>query len=183
MVGRADRKPKVGPPGHVVFLFRDERQRQATTALVLGGGWPMILDEKKVHEMALEVSNPRMDREEQRATLELPRLQYVKDFKRRALFNGPLTFLETKAVVREHLTWGHWQVTYYEVVQFPHTRYFKDEAEAMEFFRKATEERGGLRPRRMEVYRPKAELFGKREAAIEWKMEGYRPDQMTRHYR
>ena len=124
-----------------------------------------------------------MTREEQEANLELPRLQYGKDFKRRALFGGPLTFLEAKELVREQLTWDHWQITFYEMVQFPHARYFKDKAEAMEFFRKATEERSGLRPQRMEVYEPKTELFGKRKAIIEWKAEGYRPDPMTFKYR
>jgi hypothetical protein len=144
----------------------------------------MILDETKVHEMALEVSNPRMTREEQAAKLELPRFQYRKDFKRRALNNGPLTLLEAKGLVREQMTWDHWQVTFYEVVQFPHARYFVDKAEAMEFFRKATEERGGIRPQRMEVCRPKKEVFGGgREVEIGWKAEGYTPDPMTFKYR
>ena len=143
----------------------------------------MILDETKVHLMAMEVSNPAMTREEQKAKVEMGRLQYLEDFKLRALFNGPLTFLERKLVVREQLTWGRWQVTFYEMVQMPHARYFENEAEAMEFFRKATEERGGLRPQRMEVYKPKKEIFGDREAVIEWKVEGYTPDQMTTKYR
>lgn len=143
----------------------------------------MKIDETKVHELALKVTNPRMTPEEQKANLELGRLQYVHGFKTRALFGGPLTLLEAKALVREQLTFDHWQVTFYEVVQFPHARFFKDEAEAMEFFRKATEERGGLRPQRMEVFKPKTELYGKREAAIEWKAAGYRPDPMTLKYR
>jgi len=143
----------------------------------------MKLDETKIHLMAMEVSNPRMTREEQAAKVEMGHLQYLDDFKLRALFNGPLTFLEAKNVVREQLTWGRWQVTFYEMVQFPHARYFENKAEAMEFFRKATQERGGLRPQRMEVYKPKKEIFGDREAVVEWKAGGYRPDPMTCHYR
>ena len=143
----------------------------------------MRLDDMKVHELALQVTNPRMTREEQEAKLELGRIGYGKDFRRRALFGGPLTFLEAKVLVREQLTFDHWQVTFYEVVQFPHGRYFTDKAEAMEFFRKATEERSGLRPQRMEVYGPKPELFGKRKVEIEWKAEGYTPDPMTFNYR
>ncbi len=143
----------------------------------------MILDETKVHLMAMELSNPRMTRKEQEARTEVPSLQYGEDFKRRALNNGPLTFLEAKAVVREQLTWGRWQITFYEMVQFPHARYFEKEADALEYFRKATEERSGLRPQRMEVYRPKKEIFGSREAKIEWKAEGYIPDPMTFKYR
>jgi len=90
----------------------------------------MKLDETKVHEMALEVSNPRMTREEQAAKVEMGGLQYRDDFKLRALFDGPLTFLEAKNLVRERLTWGRWQVTFYEMVQFPHARYFETKAEA-----------------------------------------------------
>ncbi len=143
----------------------------------------MKLDDMKIHELALEVTNPRMTREEQEAKAEMGRKQYEKDFKRRALFGGPLTFLEVKALVREQLTFDHWRVTFYEVVNFPHARYFADKADAMEFFRKATEERSGLRPQRMEIYKPKTELFGKREVEIEWKADGYTPDPMTYHYR
>ncbi len=143
----------------------------------------MKLDETKVHLMAMEVSNPRMTREEQAATAEMGGLEYGEDFKRRALNNGPLTFLEAKNLVRETLTWYRWQVTFYEMVQFPHARYFETKADAMEYFRKATEEREGLRPQRMEVYKPKKEIFGGREAEIEWKAEGYIPDPMTFKYR
>jgi hypothetical protein len=143
----------------------------------------MKLDSAKIHKLALEVTNPRLTREDQEANLGLGRLQYEQDFKRRALFGGALSFLEVKVLVVEQMIWNHWQVTFYEVVQFPHARYFLDQAEAMEFFRKATEERSGLRPQRMEVYKPKTELFGKREAAIEWKAEGYTPDPMTLKYR
>ncbi len=142
----------------------------------------MKLDEMKVHKLALEVTNPRLTREEQEAKIELPRLQYLKDFKRRALMGGPLSFLEVKCLVREQMTWDHWQVTFYEMVQFPHGRYFEHKAEAMEYFRKATEEREGLRPQRMEVYEPKTELYGGRKEIIKWKSEGYKPDQMTFHY-
>lgn len=142
----------------------------------------MRIDERKVHALALEVTNPRMTRDEQAAKVEMGSLEYSKDFQRRALTGGRLTFLEAKALVRERLTFDHWQITFFEVVQFPHALYFSDKAEAMEFFRKATEERDGLRPQRMEVYTPKEGLFRKRDAAIEWKAPGYTPDPMTGIY-
>lgn len=183
MVGQPDRKPKVDTPGHVVLLFCDEWEHQATAQMFLGGWWPMKLDDKKIHTLALEVTNPRMTRQEQAKKLELGRLGYWKDFKRRALFGEALTLLEAKVLVREQLTWDHWQVNFYEVVQFPHARFFLEKAEAMEYFRKATEERGGLNPQRMEVYKPKEKLFDKRKVEIEWKAKGYTPDPLTLHYR
>lgn len=183
MVGQPDRKAKIDSPGNVGFPFCDEWQRQTTAALVLVWGWRMKIDELKVHDLAMNLPNERMSREEQEVNVNLGRFQYDKDFTERHLAGGPLTFLEAKRVAREQLTFDHWLVTFYEMVQFPQARYFKTEAEAMEYFRKATEEREGLRPQRMEVSGPKDAIFQARKTKIEWKAEGYTPDPMTFKYR
>lgn len=141
------------------------------------------LDEFRVTKLAQELPNERLTPEQWEDKANLGRLQYIADFRARATAGGSLSFLEAKNVVRENLTWDKWKITFYEMVQFPQMRFFETEAEAMEYFRKATEERSGLRPARMEVCGPKGAAFGKRPQGINWKAEGYKPDPMTFKYR
>ena len=114
-------------------------------------------------------------------------MQYLNDLTIRALSGGPLSFFEARWLAREQLSWESWAVTFYEMVQFPQVRFFETEKEATEYFKGVTE--NGRTPngakssaQRMELLKPKAEMFGKRQTVSEWKVEGYKRDAMTMIY-
>ncbi len=144
----------------------------------------MKLTDNEIQKVALALPNERLSPEEWEAKVNLPRFQYLDDLKARALSGGPLSFFEARWVAREALTWESWAVTFYEMVQFPQVRYFKTRKEALEYFTSATEKgrtpRGAkLAAQRMEILKPKVEMFDKRQTMAEWKIKGYKPDAMT----
>ncbi len=138
---------------------------------------------KEIRKVALELPHGRFTVKEWEAAVELPRFQYLDDFKARALANGPISRLEANVIATEQVTWKMWQINFYEMVQFPQTRFFKTQTEALDYFTQSTEHgktpKGTkVMPQRMELYKPKTEMFGKRQALAQWKVEGYRPDSM-----
>lgn len=141
------------------------------------------LDDSKVHKLALELDNKRMSREEQEAKAELPKLKYLRDFHKRALTGGDLTFMEAKYLVREQLTFDKWRATFYEVAQFPQVVYFYSENQARKFFMRVSRygkgARGGpLMAQRVELFKPADHIYGERVQAESWKSESYKPDPM-----
>jgi hypothetical protein len=141
------------------------------------------LDDKQVHKLALEARNTRLTKEEREGKAALPRLKYLQDFKKRVLTGGPLSFMEAKYMVREQLTFDKWKVTFYEVIQFPQTRFFETEYQAKKFFKQATVygrgARGGkLVAQVMRLFPPAEHIYAERNLESEWFCENYKPDPM-----
>jgi len=146
-------------------------------------------DEDEIFKLAMELPNPRMPREVWQDKFDnIPPLQRRQDFKERALSGGELTFIEAKMLTKEQLSYNHWMITYYEMVQFPQYRLFETEAAALDYFTRSTVDgqtpRGTkIMPQRMELYGPKNRIYGERQVIKEWKSPGYKPDPMTCGYR
>lgn len=146
-------------------------------------------DENEVFKLAVKLPNARMPRDVWQDKVDnIPSLQRRKDFKERVLSGGELAFIEARMLVKEQLSFNHWMITFYEMVQFPQMLFFETEAEALDYYTRATVD--GRTPRgakimaqRMEIYGPKKELFGQRETFFEWKCEEYEPDPIYFSYR
>jgi hypothetical protein len=147
------------------------------------------IDEKEVFDLAMKLPNARMSRDAwEYKVYNIPRLQRMKDFKERVFSGGELAFIEARMLAKEQLSFNHWLITFYEFVQLPQIRFFETEAEAMDYYTRATVDgrtaRGAkIMAQRMELYGPKKELFGKRETLFKWKCEGYEPDPMCFTFR
>jgi hypothetical protein len=145
------------------------------------------LDDATVYKLAVQLPNRRLAGKEKEEKVELPRLQYIKDFEDRAINGGPLSFMEARFLVRETLTFDKWRINFYEMVQFPQMRFFETEAEALDYYTRATVDGrmangGKIMAQRMELYGPKDRLYGKRKIIKKWKVPGYKRDPMEFKY-
>lgn len=116
---------------------------------------------EQVHKLALENKHPRQTVEDQAAAAMMPRYKYERDFQRRCLNGEALSFLEVKYYLREKLTHDKWKVWFYEVIQFPQTRFFDTEKEARNYWKKI-KMRKTLKAQKATLEKPAEHIFGDR---------------------
>lgn len=130
---------------------------------------------EKVHRLALELKNPRLEGEELERVEALSGFILARDRKRRMLLGGPLTFMEAKILVREQLTFDHWKIRFYEVIQFPQVRFFESEKEARNYW-KRIKMRKTIYAQKAYLEKPGEHLFAERPVDEVYHAESYEPD-------
>jgi hypothetical protein len=139
------------------------------------------LDDKQVHKLALETRNERLTEQEKEGKAKLPPLKYQRDFRRRAMTGGPLSFIEAKYMVREQLTFDKWEIEFYEVIQFPQVRYFETEYQARKYWGRV-KKRQSIKAQKARLKKPAEHIFAERQVEDEYQVEWYEPDALGRTF-